>query len=179
MLARVSDAYDKLVGGFFYDLLHPVAEEIAQIDADNLAMLDRGMLDTAMGEDLDRKAGELPLMRKAGNYATAILRFSGADGTLIPMGTVAASEAAEYVTTEDGTISGGYADIPAACTILGRAGNAAAEAINQTTLTGITVTNPNPVIDGTDPETDEELRERCYFELQHPPGSGNPYDYVR
>lgn len=179
MLDRVSNAYDKLVGSFFYDLLFPPSVELERIDAENLAMLDRGMADTATGEDLDRVAGEIGLTRKAGSYATVILRFTGPDGTLIPAGTVARSDAADYRTSVDGIIKGGYTDIPAVCTTLGRIGNAAAEAVTRIDLSGITVTNPAPITNGTDPETDDELRARYYFEVQHPPGSGNPYDYVR
>ena len=179
MLDRVSNAYDKLVGSYFYDLLLPPSVELERIDAENLAMLDRGMADTATGDDLDRVVGEIGLTRKTGTAAAVTLRFFGADGTVIPAGTIVRAAAADYQTSVDGTISGGYVGIPAVCTTASLAGNALADTITSTTLSGITVTNPDPATGGTNPEPDEELRARYYYEVQHPPGSGNPYDYVR
>lgn len=179
MLGRVSNQYDKAVGGYFFDMLEPVSEELADIDSENLKMLDRGFADTAEGADLDRVVGEIGMSRKIGAYASVVLRFSGEDGEIIPYGTQANSETASFTTTEQGTIAGGYVDVTAICEVYGSAGNVAANTINKCKLSDITVTNPAAAAGGVDNETNTALRERYYFEVQHPPGSGNKYDYIR
>lgn len=182
MLDSVSEDYDKSEGGIFYDVLAPVAKENDKIIEYADGILDRRLLDTATGEDLDRAARECGVDRKLAQFAEGNVTFYGTAGTFISAGALVASEGTIFCTKADCTIAeDGTAAVEIICTKSGAVGNVGAGYITRlpVTLAGVdSVYNDYPTEGGYDEETDEELRERTYFAIRAPRGGGNKNDYI-
>ena len=182
MLERVPDTYDKSEGSIFWDTLAPIAPEITRLAEAAAGILDRRLIDTATGDDLDAAVKEVGVTRKEAQYAKGSVTFTGTANTVISAGALVASEAAQFYTREDCTIgSSGPVDVHVVCTTPGEIGNVAVGAINRlpVTLSGVTsVTNAGATSGGTERETDDELRERTYLKIRSPGTSGNQHDYV-
>lgn len=182
MLARVPDTYEKTEGSIFWDALAPVAPEIERIAENAADILDRRLIDTATGDDLDAAVKEVGVTRKQAQYAEGEVTFTGTAGTFISAGALVASEKTQFYTREDCTIgSGGTATVAVVCVEPGEVGNVAVGAITRmpVTLSGVTsVTNSAATTGGTERETDDELRERTYLKIQSPGTSGNKHDYI-
>ncbi|WP_267716771.1 baseplate J/gp47 family protein [Streptomyces sp. CoH17] len=131
-------------------------------------------IDTKTGIELDQFVGIFGFGRLSGRNATGVLRFSllaaAVNQVDIPIGTqvyVPSSTAGPtvyFATTQSGAIPKGatYVDIPAQCTDVGVQGNVGSNTIvGIGTNVGITqVTNTLPFVNGSDTETDEQLRAR-------------------
>jgi len=119
----------------------------------------------AVGMALRRLVQLNAITHKAGSYSTVVLRCVGTEGTVIPINSLAKSPSTgiTFSTTAEMTIMAlGYVDIPSRATTKGKL----AAAIG--TITKIdtpvfgwqTVTNQAIAVEGTDEETDEQLRAR-------------------
>ena len=84
-LDRIDDRRDKRQGSLIYDALAPNAAETAQFYADLDLLADRTFADTAVGEDLTRRAAERGMLRKGAVKATFYGRFLDADGAVYPV----------------------------------------------------------------------------------------------
>lgn len=178
MLARVPDSYDKTEGSIFHDALAPVSPEIVKLAEYAGDILNDRFLDSAVGDKLDRVTIEFGVERKAAQYASGEVTFTGTAGTVIAAGALVASETAQYYTKTDCTIP---ATVGIVCTEPGIVGNVGAGYITRlpVTLSGVTsVTNTEAIIGGYDKETDADLRERTYLKIRTPGTSGNKNDYV-
>ena len=126
--------------------------------------------------------------RLAATPAGGTVRFTGAAGTAITIGTQVAVEpvdldsaAPEFQTLASAVIGGGgTADVAVSATEAGAFGNVGIGAVTilQTPIEGVTVSNPAPIVGGTDPETDEEYRARLLTVFEGE-GGGNVADYER
>jgi uncharacterized phage protein gp47/JayE len=117
--------------------------------------------------------------RKMATYATGTATIIGTVGTIIPSGTVlAAGTGLQYQVTSQQTIGGaGTTTLPLTCLTAGAAGNLDPGSmigvpVGGTSVTVITMDN------GTDTETDDELRTRVLARLISPPMGGDADDYV-
>lgn len=119
----------------------------------------------AIGVALRRLVQLNAIVHKAGSYSTVVLRCTGTDGTIIPANSLAKSPSTgtTFATIAQATIPGaGFIDVPAQATVKGKL----AAAIG--TITKIdtpvfgwqSVTNLAIAVEGTDEETDEQLRSR-------------------
>ncbi len=125
-------------------------------------------LDTAVGVFIDRCAKKFNIPRKNSTYATAIVTFSGVDGTTIPLGFQVASGSLIYETTAEGDISAGSVDLEVKCTTAGIAGNVESGTITTIveSLAGLTsVTNASSATGGTEIESDVAYRRRALSSL--------------
>lgn len=142
------------------------------------------------GEYLDDLAIGYTIERLAATPADGVVTFKGPNGTVIEPGTAIGVEAAvedapikEYEVTEGGTIGiSGEITLPVTAREAGKATDAAAGQLTLILSTieaegEVTVLNAEPIIGGSDPETDEALRERLLgvFDGQ---GPGNVRDYA-
>jgi uncharacterized phage protein gp47/JayE len=183
MLARIPDTIDKRQGSVVYDLLAPAAAELAQVYIEMDNVLNLGFADTTYGEYLDRRAAEQGLTRKAAVKAIGRVTFSGPDGTVIPAGTRVSTDSETpiyFVTTAEGTITGGTVTVDAEAEVGGVDGNIDAGKITVVLgdLSGVvTVTNAAPFTGGINEETDEELLARYKEHVTRPQTSGNKYHY--
>ena len=161
--------------GVIAGLFSAVAQELQSLYANLESVIDRAFVDTASGEDLDRIGALVGCRRKQGSRAVGTLRFyrsTPADRDyLIPKGTrartplLADKTYLSFETTQDAVLQAGqtYVDVPAQAVDVGSAYNVASEKILiiETPVQGASkVTNPAAFTGGTDPESDEEYRNR-------------------
>lgn len=143
------------------------------------------------GTFLEGHAKSRNLAPRAATAASGLITVTGKAGTPIPTGSLFSTAAVndepsvEYATTEPTTIpESGSVTIAIECTQTGIIGNTGANTIILVAgkNTGITsVTNLEEVTGGTEPETDESLRERI-DEIDKSQGesyAGTPSDYKR
>lgn len=83
MLDKIPDDLDKRQGSIIYDALAPAAAELAQCYIALDVYSDQTYLETAVGENLDKKAYDFGLKRKPATYAKRIGEFI--DTNSIPM----------------------------------------------------------------------------------------------
>ena len=182
MLSAIDDGYDKTKGEAVYDLTMPTAIEAARLDEKSDLLLDKGFSDTATGSDLDRKVSELGIDRKSATFASGVVTVSGVAGASIPKGELVASDTVTFSFARDDEIPvSGKLDVPVECTSPGAKGNVPAGAIKSfpKTLEGLrTVTNSEPIKNGYDEETDDDLRDRYYTKVRTPATSGNKWHYL-
>ncbi len=141
--------------------------------------------DTAEAEILDRWATIwLTQPRKAATPATGTVTFTGTDGVVIPAGiTLLRSDAAEFRTDADATITSGSATVAVTASVAGMSGNtnASTTLIMVLPIAGVNASATvatGGLTQGTDTESDTSLRARLIARIQQPPHGGAKTDYV-
>ena len=120
----------KIEGSFAMDSIQAVAQEMARaINMRIIDFIDMAMLDTAVFEFLDRKGLDYGLARNPATASSGYVKFTGAQGTIIPKGTTLLSDTCTFTTDFEAIISSGTTSVRATCTELGIAGNVLAGAI--------------------------------------------------
>lgn len=119
----------------------------------------------AVGVALRRLVQLNAITHKAGSYSTVMLRCTGTDGTIIPANSLAKSPSTgtTFATIAQATIPGaGFIDIPAQATVKGKLAAAIGSItkIDTPVFGWQSVTNLAIAVEGTDEETDEQLRAR-------------------
>ncbi|MGG2024209.1 baseplate J/gp47 family protein [Gottfriedia sp. S16(2024)] len=184
MLATAASDVDVRQGAVTYDMTSMAAIEFGNVypELDNL--LTFGFLSAGTPSDfVDLRVGEMGLTRKPAVAATGQLVFSGANGTVIPVGTRVSNSSSDpvyFVTTQAGTIASGTVTVTAVAEIGGVSGNAVVSDISIVlgTLSGVvTVTNPSQFTGGVDTETDDSLIARYFEKVTKPATSGNAFQY--
>lgn len=141
------------------------------------------------GPYLDDLAAGYEVERLAATAAKGIVVFTGEEGTVIAPGTIvgvppSVPDAAfkEYEVTVGGTIDNtGSIELAVTAVEAGLVTDAAAGQLTEilTTISSpgpVTAANPDPIVGGTDPESDESLRARLLAVFAGR-GSGNKHDY--
>jgi uncharacterized phage protein gp47/JayE len=173
---RRSDAevYGKVMAGASHEL-HGHLQYIAS----------QVIYDTAEGEILDRWASIwLTIQRQAAVAATGPVTFTGANGSIIPSGSVVVrSDGVEFETDAEVTIASGTATADCTALTAGAVGNTEATSVLSLSnpLTGINsdaTVATGGLVGGTDQEDDASLRSRLRARIQQPPHGGADYDYV-
>ncbi|WMJ80998.1 baseplate J/gp47 family protein [Clostridium sp. MB40-C1] len=181
ILEKINDKYDKSEGSFYYDNAAALAIELEDKYKDLYAILDKYFVDTSSGEFLRRKAEERGVYWKTPTKATTTVIVTGGEGAKIVKGDKVASDTVNFTFLEDKIIdSEGKIEVKVICEEYGSIGNVPVDSIKYfpITLKGLTsVTNQNPVTNGYDGETDEELRQRYYDKVRTPATSGNKYHF--
>lgn len=170
MLSRVPSDVDKREGSIIYDALAPAAYELAQVYFSLNNFIDLVSGDTAVGEYLDRVVADYGITRK---QATNAIRKIETDKK-IELGTRWGIEDIYYTVTEKITDTA----YKAICSKTGTIGNI----YNGTLQTLDNITNVAAILtdiieSGADEETDNNLRERFYAQIQKPATSGNVDNY--
>lgn len=186
VLGRLKTDLQTREGSFTHDVIAAAAEEICEVYHALDALVPAFYVDETSGEYIDRQAGIVGIVRKAGTAARCPITFTGSEGASIPAGAayytasgaLAASGLAFYleapVTIRDGTGEGTLiaAEVGDAYNIA--AGEIVTALRNYGGVTGFT----NAEADGgTDPETDEALLARYLERMRKPATSGNPWHY--
>ena len=192
MLNRVvarTELTDLEVGGVLTTILGAVARELDGISYQIVALQDLWDLETATGEDLDRRAADAnpaEIIRQGAMPAAGTVKFGRSDtsaSVTIPAGTQVALVGGDpvYATNVAITISAGVATSASVATtavVAGLAGNCTAG--DSSIPTGIaeivvnvagvdTVINDTSFTGGLDGETDQQLRERVRAYLRSLP----------
>lgn len=185
MLAKVAEDVDKRQGSVIYDMLSPAAIEFALAYVNLDLVLQWGFADTSYGPFLELRVGEVGLFRKPATFAIGKVKMSGADGTVIPIGTIVTTDEEvplEFETTTAGTISGGFIIVDARCRTAGTIGNVAPgliKIVKGDLASSVGVVNEEVFYDGFDIETDADLLKRYQERTKLPYASGTAQDYKK
>ncbi|MDR2051149.1 MAG: baseplate J/gp47 family protein [Deltaproteobacteria bacterium] len=141
-------------------------------------------VDTAESVYLERWSRIWGIFRKSASLAAGMVTFSGADGAVIPSGTILLHQATEnrYATDSDGEIAAGTVNLAVTALEAGAAGNLPANAPLSliAPIVGIVssgAAGADGLTGGADEETDESLRDRFLARLRNPPRGGSKSDY--
>ena len=166
-------------GTFAYDVLASNSIEFAKQEVEREEMYKAAFAETASGDYLTLIAEDHGVTRKEATAAVGNVVVKG-NGT-IPVGTLFQTESGISFTTTTTTAVKNEATIPVQCTEAGTVGNVGANTVTviPMSIPGITsVTNPEPMTDGFDQESDDDLYERFHFYVTQPAISGNCNDYI-
>ena len=100
MKADLKNPPNRVEGSFAADNIQAVAKEILKYYDYINFLQDQHYAETAVGEYLDKKAGEVGVFRKKPTKATGFATFEGSPGTLIPAGFRVYSDTFTYITKE-------------------------------------------------------------------------------
>lgn len=140
--------------------------------------------DTSDIEFLERQAALYGIARQAATFASGPVRFTGTNGTVIPLGTVVQrADGQQYQTLAAATVASGVATPQVRAVTAGASANAAAnDAVTLTTpISGIASAATvwtGGIVNGIDAESDASLRERMLQRLREPPLGGAEGDYA-
>lgn len=181
MLDNMTNDIDKREGSFVSNMVSPVGVEFAKyyIELDNILSI--MFLEDATNEFLDKKVYDFGIYRKMGTSARGIIKVTGTNGTFIPKGSEVLSQGElVFYTLNDAWIENEEAMIEVEASNVGVDFNIIANSIDKFAkkIDGVSsVTNEEEFKEGTDTETDEELRERFFEVIRRPATSGNIYHY--
>lgn len=192
ILERLNTFYDEakkteasaIEGTFSFDTLAANAKEFEKTYAEMSLLIEAAFPQTSWGQYLDYLADELAgLSRRPAVAATVILSITGTAGTVVPKGSLFATESGvQFSTGEQGLVPAhGTVKIKASALSIGTAGNVQKESIVKipVSIYGVSaVTNEDAARGGYDEETDDDLRERLLFAVRQPATSGNVFHYV-
>ncbi|TEB09295.1 baseplate J/gp47 family protein [Pelotomaculum propionicicum] len=147
---------------------------------------------TTFGKYLDRRAAEKGVKRELGTAATGIVTATRSTpapfGQFIPKDTTFETEdrTVQIITTADANLDQGATSVNlhVKAVNVGKAGNLQAGTVLKqvgvavSLIEAVTVAEPG-LKDGTDPETDDDLRNKYLAVMRSPGTSGNKADYVK
>lgn len=182
MLTNIDEDLDRSTGSFIWDAtMAPSIEfEEQQAEIQNVSnKLDvNNLFDDELSRFIYQRTG---IKRKEATKATTIVIISGSVGAEIRIGDIVATDTINFISLENNTVGGaGIANVLVESEVHGAIGNVPADTINRfpASISGlIDVYNPNPVTNGYEEETDDELRQRYFDKLQRPGKAGNKYHY--
>jgi uncharacterized phage protein gp47/JayE len=182
MLEEISSDYEKIPGSFVYDTTGAPAVALQKVYEEIEIVESKQSIDNLSGEELEQRIYERTGIKKHhATSASTIVIITGQPGVTINSGDKVASETNVYSFVESKVIGeSGQTTILIKSDEPGTIGNTPANTIVNfpITLEGLTsVTNPNPVTNGFNAETDDALRKRYYDKLQAPATSGNKAHY--
>lgn len=183
MLNNVKNTVDKTQNNLVHDALSPAAIEFALMYMELEEVASKLDVENLEGEELERfiyqRTGQ---ERKPATKSTTIVTITGQEGAKISKGDLVGTDTVNFISMEDKTIDiTGRIEVLVECESPGIIGNVPAGAIKYfpVSIAGLTsVTNPEPVINGYDAESDGSLLERYYERIRTPATSGNKYHYL-
>lgn len=181
ILDNMTNDIDKREGSFVSNMISPVGVEFAKyyIELDNILSI--MFLEDATNEYLDKKVYDFGIERKMGTVARGTIKVTGENGTHIPQNSEVISQGElSFFTLEDAWINEGIALIEVEASDVGTEYNIIQNSIDKfvININGVeSVTNEKEFKEGTNVETDEELRERFFEVVRRPATSGNIYHY--
>lgn len=191
MMKSLPGDIDDMPGGFPYDFTMPAAlEKDELINFHLVRVLMLAFPQFAWNEWLDLHGQQVHLVRHPAMPATGSVLVSGETGTEILVGTVFCTPATgdspsiEFESLEDSVIGEeGSAEIPVKAVEAGTRANVAANAVSLMARPNkhiTAVTNPEPMIGGTNREGDDDFFDRIAAEYENSMTYlGNDSDYVR
>lgn len=182
ILARLKTDLQTREGSFTNDVIAAAAEEISEVYHSLDALVPAFYVDETSGPYIDKQAGIVGIVRKAGAKACCGVTFTGTDGAAIPAGAVyyTASGLAFYLEAPV-TIRDGIGEGTLIAAEPGDAYNIAAGEIVTAlrNYSGVSGFSNDAADGGADPETDAALLARYLERMRKPATSGNPWHYQR
>ena len=171
---------DKREGSFLNDMASPLSYELAKFYIEQQDLVNMAFVKNGYFNYLDAKCEEYGISRKQGTKAVGEVIFTGENGTLISNGTMLFVDDLYFVVLNDAIIVENQAELVVEALEVGKQYNLLAN-------TKLTLTEPiNGVNDiyvksnfenGTDIESDEDLRERFFTTIKKSYTSGNVAHY--
>lgn len=171
---------DKREGSFLNDMASPLSYELAKFYIEQQDLVNMAFVKNGYFNYLDIKCEEYGISRKQGTKSVGEVIFTGENGTLISNGTILVADDLYFVVLNDATIAENQAELVVEALEVGKQYNLSAN-------TKLTATEPiNGVNDiyvksnfenGTDVESDEDLRERFFTTIKKSYTSGNVAHY--
>lgn len=173
-------SYNTSTGSFARDIITSVAIEMVKEEDDYSEQLDKRLIDTATGTDLDISCADKALDRLQATKSTAQVKITGVNGSVIKKGYIVinSSTATEYEVLEEKTIENISATVKIQCLTAGTVGNCEVGQINKFAeeYAGLSkVENLENITNGTDIETDDNFRKRALDYIRKPRMSWNQY----
>lgn len=171
---------DKREGSFLNNMASPLSYELAKFYIEQQDLVNMAFVKNGYFNYLDIKCEEYGISRKQGTKAVGEVIFTGENGTLISNGTILVADGLYFVVLNDTAIVENQAELVVEALEVGKQYNLLAN-------TKLTATEPiNGVNDiyvksnfenGTDVESDEDLRERFFTTIKKSYTSGNVAHY--
>ena len=173
-------SYNTSTGSFARDIITSVAIEMVKEEDDYSEQLDKRLIDTATGTDLDISCADKALDRLQATKSTGQVKITGVNGSVIKKGYIVinSSTAIEYEVLEEKTIEKISATVKIQCLTAGTVGNCEVGQINKFAeeYAGLSkVENLENITNGTDIETDDNFRKRALDYIRKPRMSWNQY----
>lgn len=183
MLLKLSKKFDKSNGSWAYDILRPPSEEFIDLNKKVEEFDSKRSIFNLQDEELDNFVKQFtPVTRREPTYASATVKITGQQNTVIPKGTIVSSISHDYSTEKEVVIGGDKeVDVVVYCTESGNSGNTLAGSINYfpITISGVeTVVNITEASGGYNKEDDNSLIGRYFDYIRLPATSGNIYHYL-
>ena len=180
ILSNTNIDVDKREGSFLNNMASPLSYELAKFYIEQQDLVNMAFVKNGYFNYLDAKCEEYGISRKQGTKAVGEVIFTGENGTLISNGTILFADDLYFVVLNDTTIAENQAELVVEALEVGKQYNLLAN-------TRLTLTEPiNGVNDiyvksnfenGTDIESDEDLRERFFTTIKKSYTSGNVAHY--
>lgn len=181
VLARMETDLQTREGSYSYDMASPLCFELWRVLMTMGELISAFYVDEHSGMYLDKHAELLGLTRRQGVKATAVINFTGRDGTEVPAGTsFFTAGGLEYILTESVTIEDGVATGTVAAAAVGDAYNTDPGEICQIlrNISGLESYIGEAASGGADAESDAALFARIVYRRTYPSTSGNESHYI-
>jgi uncharacterized phage protein gp47/JayE len=180
MLSTLPANIDKREGSVAWDLLAPVALELAQQENDKENLINWAFLlgEHTPSELIDKRVKDWGLSRKPGAKATGSVNVTGPNGTFIPIGaTFETADGFVYKSTAAVTLTTGSGTVLVEADRIGANYNIADNRLVKSDITFTSMTH-TAIEGGANVESDEALLARYLEFVQKPSTSGNANHYV-
>lgn len=180
ILDNININIDKREGSFTSNMISPLSQELAKIYIEQEDLVNMAFIRNGFFNYLDLKCEEYGIVRKEGSKSVGEVIFIGENGVSIENGTILSCNGLYYVVLNDADIVGNQAELVVEALEVGKRYNLLAntklnlaEAINGVSDIYVKESFKN----GTDIETDEELRDRYFDTIKKSYTSGNVAHY--
>lgn len=180
MLDNMKIDIDKREGSFLNNMVSPISQELAKAYIEQEDLVNMAFIRNGFFNYLDLKCEEYGIYRKEGTKAVGEVIFTGENSTSIPNGTILYSNDLYFVVLNDSDITENQAELVVEALEVGKQYNLLANTKLSLTepVYGITdIYVKSDITNGTDIETDEELRDRYFDTIKKSYTSGNVAHY--
>lgn len=171
---------DKREGSFLNNMASPLSYELAKFYIEQQDLVNMAFVKNGYFNYLDAKCEEYGISRKQGTKAVGEVIFTGENGTLISNGTMLFVDDLYFIVLNDAIIAENQAELVVEALEVGKQYNLLAN--TKLTLTE-SINGVNDIYaksnfeNGTDVESDEDLRERFFTTIKKSYTSGNVAHY--
>ena len=171
---------DKREGSFLNNMASPLSYELAKFYIEQQDLVNMAFVKNGYFNYLDAKCEEYGISRKQGIKAVGEVIFTGENGTLISNGTILSVDGLYFVVLNDAVIVENQAELVVEAFEVGKQYNLLANTRLSLTeqINGVTdIYVKSNFENGTDVESDEDLRERFFTTIKKSYTSGNVAHY--
>ncbi|MEK5070789.1 baseplate J/gp47 family protein [Sporosarcina sp. FSL K6-1508] len=182
MMYNTDDEQDKSTGNFIWDANMAIAIEASILQEEIEYVESLIDIENLEGDELSRFVyTRTGISRKLATKSVTTVIISGAEGSVISKGMLVGTDSLNFTVLDDAVMpTSGSVTVSVQAESFGVIGNVPTNSINRfpVSISGLVdVYNPNPVTNGFEAETDEDLTQRYFDKLQRPGKAGNKFHY--